>query len=249
MAHGGTIFLDEIGELALDLQPKLLRALEQREIRRVGGNRPIKIDVRIIAATNRNLEAEVAAGRFREDLFYRLSVVRLILPPLRERREDVPLLVRHILKTGSFNRVADGQRVKGIATSALLALMRYEWPGNVRELTNVVERACSFADGEFVQLEDLPDHIAGVRVSERKAERAATTPARGPAVLVHADRTFKLAKETWLASFEREYLDTLLTKHSGNLSQAAREADVDRKHFRRLARKYGLVPGPVKRDS
>ncbi|MCO4760436.1 MAG: sigma 54-interacting transcriptional regulator [Myxococcales bacterium] len=246
MAHGGTIFLDEIGELALDLQPKLLRALEQREIRRVGGNRPIKIDVRIIAATNRTLADEVEAGRFREDLYYRLSVVRLQLPPLRERREDVPLLVRHILKTGSFNRIADGQRVKGIATAALEALMRYEWPGNVRELANVVERACSFADGEFVQLEDLPDHIAGVRVSRSRGAKQATEPLRAPVVPVHADRTFKLAKESWLASFEKEYLETLLTKHSGNLSQAAREADVDRKHFRRLARKYGLVSGPTK---
>ncbi len=244
MAHGGTIFLDEIGELALDLQPKLLRALEQREIRRVGGNRPIKIDVRVIAATNRDLKAEVEAGRFREDLFYRLSVVRLELPPLRERREDIPLLVRHILKTGSFNRNADGQRVKGIATDALEATMRYEWPGNVRELTNVVERACSFADGEFVQLEDLPDHIAGVSVSKRRVDRQATEPLRAPATVVHADRSFKDAKDAWLSTFEKEYLETLLTKHSGNLSQAAREADVDRKHFRRLARKYGLVPGP-----
>ncbi len=244
MAHGGTIFLDEIGELALDLQPKLLRALEQREIRRVGGNRPIKIDVRVIAATNRDLSEEVKAGRFREDLFYRLSVVRLHLPPLRERREDIPLLVRHILKIGGFNKTPDGQRVKGITTDALEALMRYDWPGNVRELTNVVERACSFADGEFVQLEDLPDHIAGVKLRRRADKGQATEPARAPTVHVRADISFKDAKEQWLSAFEKEYLESLLTKHGGNLSQAAREAAVDRKHFRRLARKYGLVAGP-----
>ena len=241
MAHGGTIFLDEIGELALDLQPKLLRALEQREIRRVGGNRPIKIDARVIAATNRDLAEEVQAGRFREDLYYRLSVVKLTLPPLRERREDIPLLVRHILKTGNFNKTPDGQRVKGIATDALEALMRYDWPGNVRELTNVVERACSFADGEFVQLEDLPDHIAGVRLRKRKTSSTTTEVQRAPAVHVRADISFKDAKEEWVSAFEKEYLESLLTKHGGNLSQAAREAEVDRKHFRRLARKYGLV--------
>jgi DNA-binding NtrC family response regulator len=247
MAHGGTIFLDEIGELALDLQPKLLRALEQREIRRVGSNRPVKIDVRVIAATNRDLAEEVKAGRFREDLFYRLSVVRLHLPALRERREDVPALVRHILRGGSFNRTAEGQRVKGVASDALEAMMRYEWPGNVRELTNVVERACSFAEGEFIQLEDLPDAIVGGRVARRRSEAAslATEPLR-PASMVQVaiDQNFKDAKEAWLATFEREYLQSLLEKHSGNLSQAAREADVDRKHFRRLARKYGLVAGP-----
>ncbi|MEY3011849.1 MAG: hypothetical protein RIT45_584 [Pseudomonadota bacterium] len=247
MAHGGTIFLDEIGELALDLQPKLLRALEQREIRRVGSNRPVKIDVRVIAATNRDLAEEVREGRFREDLFYRLSVVRLQLPALRERREDIPSLVRHILRTGSFNRTADGPRVKGIASGALEALMRYEWPGNVRELTNVVERACSFAEGEFIQLEDLPDHIAGVRVGRRRSEsqEQATEPMRPTtAMQIPLDKSFKDAKEAWLSTFEKEYLQTLLEKHSGNLSQAAREADVDRKHFRRLARKYSLVAGP-----
>jgi DNA-binding NtrC family response regulator len=251
IAGGGTIFLDEIGELALDLQPKLLRALEQREIRRVGGNRPIKIDVRVIAATNRDLSDEVEQGRFREDLYYRLSVVKLALPPLRERREDIPLLVRHILASGAFNRVNDArgataQRVKGVATDALAAMMRYSWPGNVRELTNVVERACSFAEGEFVQLEDLPDHIAGVRVTASRGESDMTAPlvraVGGPRIRI--DEEFKDAKEKWVSAFEREYLAALLEKHSGNISQAAREAGVDRKHFRRLARKYDLVDAP-----
>ncbi len=253
MAHGGTIFLDEIGELALDLQPKLLRALEQREIRRVGGNRPIKIDVRVIAATNRDLAAEVKAGRFREDLFYRLGVVRLKLPPLRERREDIPLLVRHMLKQGAFNRRGesspgggDGQRVKGQTHEAVNAMMAYDWPGNVRELGNVVERACSFSEGDFIQLEDLPDHIGGTtQVRGRRQDVQPTEPLRAQATSaapLMTDQTFKIAKEAWLATFERDYLASLLARHSGNLSQAAREAEVDRKHFRRLARKYHLLP-------
>src|SRR5690349_5305329 len=133
-ADGGTLFLDELGELPLDLQPKLLRALEQREVRRVGSSKPIKVDVRIIAATNRNLEDEVRAGRFRQDLFYRLSVVRLHLPALRERADDIPLLVRHFLRSQSYNRGADGtQRVTGVSPPAMDALTAYRWPGNVRE--------------------------------------------------------------------------------------------------------------------
>ena len=207
--------------------------------------------MRVIAATNRDLAEEVKAGRFREDLFYRLSVVRLQLPALRERREDIPSLARHILRTGGFNRGADGPKVKGIATSALEAAMRYDWPGNVRELTNVVERACSFADGEFIQLEDLPDHIAGVRVGKRRSESdGQQTETLRPSTSMHIamDKSFKDAKEEWLSTFEKEYLASLLEKHSGNLSQAAREADVDRKHFRRLARKYALVAGPVGSD-
>src|SRR5215470_9865668 len=160
MGDGGTVFLDELGELPLDLQPKLLRALESREIRRVGANKPIKVDVRIIAATNRNLEEEVRAGRFRQDLFYRLSVVRLILPPLRERHEDIPLLVKHFLRSASYAKNADGSpRVNGISREALDLLCAYSWPGNVRELVNVVERACSFCESDTIQIADLPDMI------------------------------------------------------------------------------------------
>ena len=253
MANGGTIFLDEIGELALDLQPKLLRALEQREVRRVGGNRPIKIDVRVIAATNRDLAEEVKADRFREDLFYRLGVVRLKLPALRERSEDVPLLILHMLRNGSFNRTPDGQRVKGITFEARVAVMAYPWPGNVRELGNEVERACSFAEGDLIGIDELTDHISGAgAVRVRRTSAQSTEPLRQGAATtqtpVLADQTFKVAKEAWLGAFEKEYLASLLQRHSGNLSQAAREADVDRKHFRRLARKYALVGGAVEEE-
>jgi DNA-binding NtrC family response regulator len=255
LAHGGTIFLDEVGELALDLQPKLLRALETREIRRVGGNRPIQINVRVVAATNRDLQAEVKAGRFREDLFYRLGVVRLHLPPLRERREDIRFLAEHMLRTGAFNRGGagqkdqDSQRIKGVAQEALQLLHDYDWPGNVRELGNIVERACSFADGDLLQADDLPESIRGADAPRRRQDaHARTEPLTAPTAAVvaqpvHADLNFRDAKENWLGTFERDYLAAILARHGGNLSQAARDADVDRKHFRRLARKYNLIAG------
>ncbi len=151
LANGGTVFLDELGELALDLQPKLLRVLEQREVKRIGSGRPTKVDVRIVAATNRDLEEEVRAGRFREDLFYRLTVVRLSLPPLRDRREDVELLARHFLAQGSFNKDPLGaKKVTAFVPDVFERLRLYDWPGNVRELHNVVERAVSFADGDVI---------------------------------------------------------------------------------------------------
>jgi transcriptional regulator with GAF, ATPase, and Fis domain len=228
MAHGGTLFLDELGELSQDLQPKLLRALEQREIRRVGSSKPIKVDVRVIAATNRNLEEEVRAGRFRQDLFYRLSVVRIQLPPLRERPEDITLLVDHFLESGAFNRRPDGsRRVTGIDREALDLLASYTWPGNVREMLNVIERAVSFCEGERIRPQDLPDQL----------RMAVTSPGIDA---VYNEATFKEAKEKWVSSFERDYILALLRKNNGNISHAAREADIDRKYFRKLMKKYGV---------
>jgi DNA-binding NtrC family response regulator len=231
MASGGTVFLDELGELPLDLQPKLLRALEQREIRRVGSNKPIKVDVRIVAATNRKLEEEVRAGRFRQDLFYRLSVVRVFLPPLRERPEDIPLLVKHFLADGAYNRSA---RVTGVSRTAMDALAAYRWPGNVRELVNTIERAVSFAEGELIELQDLSETVRG-------EERSGSGPVSVDGAA--SDATFKDAKERWVASFERDYIVNLLKKNKGNISHAAREADIDRKYFRKLMRKYGVEGG------
>jgi len=261
MGDGGTVFLDELGELPLDLQPKLLRALEQREIRRVGASKPLKVDVRIIAATNRNLEEEVRHGRFRQDLFYRLSVVRLILPPLRDRAEDIPLLVRHFLKHGAYNRLPDGgPRVKGITREAQEMLGHYRWPGNVRELLNTIERAVSFADGDTIEARDLPEHVRdAAREMPRPSAPAAhstspglervgssTRPAPGPAAGSAApppesfETTFKEAKEKWVSSFERDYIVALLKKNHGNISHAARESDIDRKYFRKLMKKYDI---------
>jgi DNA-binding NtrC family response regulator len=243
MAHGGTLFLDELGELPLDLQPKLLRALEQREIRRVGSNKPIKVDVRIIAATNRNLEDEVRAGRFRQDLFYRLSVVRVFLPPLRERAEDIPLLIKHFLE-GNFNKRADATpKVGGVSRASMDLLQTYKWPGNVRELVNTIERAVSFAEGELIEPRDLPETVRG---EESAPRRAGSAPMQA---LADTDATFKDAKERWVSSFERDYILQLLKKNKGNISHAAREADIDRKYFRKLMRKYGIEGGGDEDDA
>jgi len=241
MANGGTLFLDEIGELTPELQPKLLRAIEHREIRRVGSNRSVKVDVRLIAATNKNLDEEVKGGRFREDLFYRLSVVKILIPPLRERLEDIPLLVRHFLKNGAFNRDAENnQRVKGIDEDALNFLMSYYWPGNVRELLNVIERACSFCDGEFIGAGDLPAHLATFisRSAKGKEERRDTTEE----VLKPASSGgFKEAKDKWVERFESEYILSLMKKHNMKIAPAAREAGIDRKYFRKLVKKHNII--------
>ncbi len=242
MANGGTIFLDELGELTVELQPKLLRVLETREVRRVGGTRSMKVDVRVIAATNRRLEEEVRAGRFREDLFYRLSVVRLFLPPLRERREDVPHLVRHFLRTGQFNRTEEGElRVDTISRDALDALMGYDWPGNIRELLNVVERACSFAEGDTIEVDALPGHILGTGHVQRLSTLKPQILAGGGGGDVSQLGTFKDAKEQWISAFERDYILRLLSQFDFNISHAAREADIDRKYFRKLMKKYAIT--------
>jgi DNA-binding NtrC family response regulator len=262
-ADGGTLFLDELGELPLDLQPKLLRALEQREVRRVGSAKSAKVDVRIIAATNRNLEDEVRAGRFRQDLFYRLSVVRLHLPSLRDRADDVPVLIQHFLDNGAFNRKPNAPAVRGVAADAIVALQGYPWPGNVRELVNVIERAVSFCDGDLIELSDLPDYVRNARPPPREAVRRPTTvPAGTPAPLTVSMNpntpapappdellavgvTFKDAKERWVASFERDYILQLLRRNTGNISHAARAADIDRKYFRKLMKKYDIEAAGV----
>ena len=245
MAQGGTIFLDELGELGLDLQPKLLRALEQREIRRVGSNKSVKIDVRVVAATNRNLEEEVKAGRFREDLYYRLSVVRLILPPLRDRKEDIPLLIKHFLHDAHYNKDANGKaKIKGVNRDAVDAMVAYSWPGNVRELVNVVERACSFAEHDYIHPEDLPENISGMGLIQRRATPEDITSERTMLASADTEKGFKEAKEEWLSNFEKDYIAALLKKNNHNISHAAREADIDRKYFRKLMKKYELDQRP-----
>jgi len=273
-ADGGTLFLDELGELPIDLQPKLLRVLEQREVRRVGSTKASKVDVRIIAATNKNLEDEVKAGRFRQDLFYRLSVVRLHLPSLRERSDDIPLLVNHFLEHGHYNRAAgDTQKVRAVTHEAMTALSTYPWPGNVRELVNVIERAVSFCDNELLELSDLPDYVRNAKTSQATIRHASsstgghrraatlstgttpivpmspTAPAPAPPEELMAEGvTFKDAKERWVASFERDYILQLLRRNTGNISHAARAADIDRKYFRKLMKKYDIEAAGVDED-
>ncbi len=237
-AQGGTVFLDEIGELTQDLQPKLLRALEQREVKRVGSNAPVKIDVRVICATNRNLRKEVDEGRFREDLYYRLSVVKVSLPALRERPEDIPAIIERFLSIGKYNLQPDGTfKVRRVDDEALKVLSRYAWPGNVRELSNVIERAVSFVDGDTITKPVLEFIFAEMsQGGEDRTERLSPVDAGLP---------FKDAKQEIVERFEKEYLVSLLAQNNHNLSKASRSAGIDRKHLRNLLKKYGI---PSKED-
>jgi DNA-binding NtrC family response regulator len=215
-AHGGTLFLDEISELPVMLQAKILRAIQEKEIRRVGSTKSIAVDVRIIAATNLALAEEVKAKRFREDLYYRLNVIEIRMPPLRERREDIPLLVDAFLKKCAE---AGKKSVKGLAESALAMLMEYPWPGNVRELENVIERAVTLTRGEKVAPDDLPPAIHGSRGDRKVIDEA-------------ADRTLPLDE------VEKEYILRILEKTGGNKYQAAQLLGIDRKT---LYRKLGEI--------
>jgi DNA-binding NtrC family response regulator len=200
-AHGGTLFLDEIGDFSLELQPQLLRVLEGREIRRVGETGYKKVDIRVVAATHRNLEAEVKAGRFREDLYHRIAVATVRLPALRERRDDIPLLIDDLLE-----RLGKPKGQMSPETRTLL--LAHQWPGNVRELRNVVERAVGLGEVEAP---------------------GAQTP-----------MTFKESKEALVAAFEADYLRDLMKRTGNNVSEAARQAGMDRVHLHRLLKKHGV---------
>jgi transcriptional regulator with PAS, ATPase and Fis domain len=239
-ANGGTIFLDEIGELTIDLQPKLLRALEQREIKRVGSTQSARIDVRVICATNRNLKDEVEKGKFREDLYYRLSVVKILVPPLRERLEDIPLIVEKVLANARYNRKPDGTYyVMRVEDDALKILQRYQWPGNVRELNNILERAVSFARDGVIHGADLQFVFNEIEAGDEATVRMN---------VIDVDKPFKEAKQAVVETFEKEYLQELLEKFKGNVSKAAREAKIDRKHLRNLLIKYGLLAASAGED-
>jgi DNA-binding NtrC family response regulator len=218
-ADRGTIFLDEIGELRVDMQPRLLRVLENHEVRRVGGSHVVGVDVRVVAATNRDLTKEVEAGAFREDLYFRLGVIHVQLPPLRARREDVPWLIEHALSRAEVVRRHGEKRV---TPGAMKLLQSYAWPGNVRELVNVVSHLLTFSDGAEVDVSHLPERI------QKDEEKP---PAHVP---------FHEAKERVLDKFEHEYLAALLERCGGNLSRAARESGLHRKSIERLAKKHRL---------
>ena len=216
-ADGGTLFLDEVGELPLELQPKLLRALEAREVRRVGQNRPKRVEVRVIAATNRDLEPEVNRGRFREDLYYRLAKLTVRVPPLRDRLEDIPLLVQTFTQSPLPDAVIE-------------ELQLHDWPGNVRELRNYVER------WQVVGAEaSLPARSGQIR---RFQTPGGTFVPEG----IPDGISFKDAKEAAITDFEKAFLSPLLERCDGNFSKAARTAKMDRMYLHQLAQKHGLVP-------
>jgi DNA-binding NtrC family response regulator len=229
-AQGGTVFLDEIGELPLDIQPMLLRVLEAREFRRVGGNQTLRADVRVVAATSRDLEREVSAGKFREDLFFRLAVVPVHVPPLRARRDDIPWLVRHILST-----LPEGANLAP-SERTIKWLLGHDWPGNVRELRNVLERASymsAAARSPELLLPALP------------APRQGATDALFDYV---SGESYREARTRIEEEFERRYVSSLLAEHRGNISHAARAAQMDRKYLGMLVRKHGLRVGSQESD-
>ncbi len=226
VADGGTLFLDEIGEMPVGLQAKLLRALQEHQIRRVGGTALVDVDVRLVSATNRNLRDAIAAGQFREDLYYRINVIEVRLPPLRERHGDVDLLAR------AFLRKHGEGRVRTIDAEAMAALRAHSWPGNVRELSNVIERACVLAESETIGTRDLPDSVLSPQAAPIDIQAGGLDLPSG------LDLPLKDAKERWMQVLEASYLKELLARHEGNISAAAKTAGIDRKTFHRLVSKY-----------
>jgi len=233
LADGGTVFLDEIGTMPAHLQMKLLRVLQEQEIERVGGSRRIKLNVRVISATNANLEADVKEGRFREDLYYRLNVIPILLPPLKERREDIPLLVRHFLQKSCQEMQ---RKLMSVSPAAMHALEDYDWPGNVREMENVIERSVALTDGEQIERKDLPPDIAGSsdelpngRLAPRVTEAGIDMPAT-------------------VAELEREMIRDALSLGKGVKARAAALLGINRTTLVEKIKRLGLQDDPSPTD-
>lgn len=231
-ADGGTIFLDEIGDIPPSIQTKLLQVLENNEFKPLGQNRTVQVDVRVVAATNRDLEDKMARGEFREDLFYRLCVVDLKMPSLSERREDLPLLVDHFLDRycGRY-----GRGKKPLAPDVMPQMMSHEWKGNIRELENIVKRAVVMSTGTMITLKDL-----------------GWTPQECVAALESEDLSaipYREAKESVLAQFTTRYLETALERSSGNVTQAAKASGLERQSFQQIMRKYGILSEPFRKSA
>jgi DNA-binding NtrC family response regulator len=225
IADGSTLLLDEIGDMSLETQAKILRVLQERELERVGGNRTIKVDVRVLAATNQDLEAKVKQGTFREDLYYRLNVVSIVLPGLRERAEDIPLLIEHFLGVVAARLK---RTPKPLAADAYRALCAHEWNGNVRELEHALEQAVALASGAEIELADLP---------------AAVDPPSPPP---EAPGKFKEAKQRVIETFERQFISEALARHHGNISKAAEDMGMYRQHLQLKLAEYGIDPARYK---
>jgi len=263
LAHGGSLFLDEIGEIPVEMQVKLLRVLQESEFERVGGIKTLKVDVRLITATNRDLAAEITAGSFRDDLYYRLNVVPIHLPPLRERREDIPLLVDHFITR--FNERLKKQ-ITAATPEAIDCLVSHQWPGNIRELENVIERTILFCEEPFIRVEDLPGELGGTPrqsvavpppppspAEEKPAAASASSgalPAQPPAVPPSASATLPLVgeevgslKEAVRAEterVERELIQRALDETGGNVTKAARKLQISRKSLQTKMKELGL---------
>ena len=221
LADGGTLFLDEVGDMSLNTQAKVLRALEEQSFERLGGKETVKVDARVIAASNRDLAALIAEGRFREDLYYRLNVIPIEVPPLRARREDIPLLVDHFL---ALFCAENGKRSKRVSAEALAYFVGYDWPGNVRELRNMVERLVIMTPGDVIAPDDLPVPL------RPRSEAPLATELR--------ERTLKEARD----NFERAYILAELRVHDWNMTRTAERLGIERSHLYRKVRAYGITP-------
>jgi two-component system, NtrC family, response regulator AtoC len=234
LADGGTLFLDEIGEIPVEMQVKLLRALQESEFERVGGIKTIRVDVRLITATNRDLEGLIREGRFREDLYYRLNVVPIALPPLRDRRDDVPLLVSHFLE--KYNRRL-GKKVERVDDDAMQLLLAYPWPGNIRELENLMERSVLFADHPVIRAQALPESLRD-RVSALPAAAAAIVP--GASLAGAAGASMKEIVRHAQAGLEKELIGRALEETQGNVTRAAKRLQISRKSLQVKMKELGL---------
>jgi two-component system, NtrC family, response regulator AtoC len=236
LAHSGTLFLDEIGEIPVEMQVKLLRVLQESEFERVGGIKTIKVDVRLVAATNRDLLAEVAAGAFREDLFYRLNVVPVHIPPLRERREDIPLLAEHFI--AKFNDRLKKQ-ITSITPDAIDRLVAYHWPGNIRELENLMERTMLFCEGPEIRVSDLPVEVVGA-APVASGPGSLAPAAGGDEAGRAAPDSLKEAVRVETERVERELIQRALDATGGNVTQAARKLKISRKSLQTKMKELGL---------
>src|SRR3989339_463340 len=226
MANEGTIFLDEVADMSLKAQAKVLRILQEKRFERVGGNRLIQTDVRVLAATNKELEKEMDAGRFRQDLFYRLNVIPLRVPPLRERKDDIPLLVNRFLNDFAMK---EGETVKAVTDEVLAALVSHNWPGNVRELKNVVERLIIMTPADVISKTDIFSELGKAELNVHKIENSTEKEDQ-------ATDSFRLAKQ----DFERQYIIRRLREFGGNISRTAEAIGIERSHLHKKIRGYGL---------
>jgi two-component system nitrogen regulation response regulator NtrX len=225
-ADGGTLFLDEIGDMSLNTQAKVLRALQEQQFTRVGGTRLLKVDVRVLAASNKDLLKEIEKGAFREDLFYRLNVVPIVVPPLRERREDIPLLIRHFMK---LHAEEQGLRIKEVTPEAMNVFQQYEWPGNIRELRNLIERLMIMVPGNVI---DTAQATTSLQVKPPGAAPAAPGAVTQPAVNPLFTQPFDSLRDARNA-FEKEYIGRKLREHHWNISRTAEDLKIERSHLHR----------------
>ena len=219
LADGGTLFLDEVGDMSLNAQAKVLRVLQEGEFEKVGGHKTQKIDVRVLAATNKDLEKEAQADRFRDDLYFRLNVVPINSPPLRRRKDDIPILVQSFIESYASE---NGVRKKEVSSGAMEALRGYLWPGNIREIKNMIERLMIMCSSDIIEVSDLPGNIQ--------------SPTSKAAFKIEAEMTLKEVKE----NIEREFIISILKKNGWNVSQTAKDLDVDRTNLHKKINYYGL---------